>query len=155
MRLYTFLAMGYREFFAKRLKAARMERGYTQDRLAHISGVNLNSIAKYETCVIIPTVETLHKLAEALEVSGDYFLFEYAKMEGIPKVGDPELYERYFILEKLGEDDRNAALNLLDALVARHRFQELATTTKPAPPASHKTSQPTHPHKPAQKTAHA
>jgi len=149
MRVYTFLAMGYREFFAKRLKTARMERGYTQDRLAQLSGVNLNSIAKYETCVIIPTVETLKKLAETLGVSGDYFLFDHAKMEGIPKVQDPELYDRYFILEKLDNEDRHAALNLLDALVARHKFQELASNTKPV-----KTDTPSD-KKPSQKEATA
>jgi transcriptional regulator with XRE-family HTH domain len=132
VRVYTFLAMGYREFFAKRLKEARVARGYTQGRLAELSGVALNAIAKYETCVIIPTVETLQKLADALEVSGDYFLFAHSKMEGVPRVHDPALYERYIILETLSESDKAAAFNLMDALIERHRVR--AITSKPVPP---------------------
>ncbi len=126
MRVYTFLAMDFREFFAKRLKEARLERGYTQNRLAQLSGVNANAIAKYETKVIIPSVETLKKLAEALEVSADYFVFDQAKMEGVPRIADPELYERYFILESFSNEERDAALFLLDSLIARHRFQEIS-----------------------------
>lgn len=66
-------------------------------------------------------------LAEALEVSGDYFLFEHAKMEGIPKISGPTLYERYFVLETLREDDRTPAFNLIDALIERHRVREAAS----------------------------
>jgi transcriptional regulator with XRE-family HTH domain len=121
--------MGYREFFAKRLREARMARGYTQGRLSELSGVALNAIAKYETRVIIPTAETLQKLARALEVSGDYFLFEHAKMEGVPRVHDPALYERYIVLETLSETDRTSAFNLIDALIERHRVRE--ATSKP------------------------
>lgn len=126
MRGYI-LAMEFRKFIAKRLKDARMERGYTQIRLAQLSGVHDKAIAKYEGGVIIPTAETLKRIAEALEVSADYFLFDQAKMEGIPKVQDPALYDRYLVLESLSEADKESAFNLMDALIARKKLRDIAT----------------------------
>jgi transcriptional regulator with XRE-family HTH domain len=142
MRVYI-LAMEFRKFFARRLKEVRLARGYTQVRLSQMCGLPSNAIAKYETEVIIPSIETLKKLAEALEVSADYFVFDQAKMDGVPKIQDPDLYERYFVLESLTEDERAAALFLLDSLVTRHRVQEIKTDlaqSAPAPPkkANHK-----------------
>ena len=146
MRMYI-LAMEFRKFFAKRLKEARMARGYTQVRLSEMCGLPSNGVAKYETEVIIPSIETLKKLAEALEVSADYFVFDQAKMEGVPKIQDPALYERYFVLESLTEEERTAALFLLDSLVARHRVQEIKTDLAPVIPTPSK--------KPNHKAAHA
>jgi len=125
MQVYNSFVMEFREFFAKRLKVARAERGYTQEQLAELSGVHLKAIAKYETQSIIPSVETLKKLAVALDVSTDYFVFDQAKMEGIPKIKDPELFEQYFILETLNEDERQGALTLLKALIASHELKEI------------------------------
>ena len=124
MRVYI-LAMEFRKFLAKRLKEVRLARGLTQDRLAQLCGLPTSAIGKYEAEVIIPSVETLKKLAETLEVTTDYFVFGQAKMEGVPKIKDPLLYERYFVLESLGDGEREAALFLLESLIARHRFKEM------------------------------
>lgn len=134
MPVYTLLAMEYRELFAKRLKEARVARGFTQDRLAQLSGVHANAIAKYETMVIIPSVETLKKLAEALEVSADYFVFDQATMEGVPKINDPALFSKYFELESLDADERAAALTVLNALLTSHKLRALTSSTEQAPP---------------------
>lgn len=143
MQVYTLLAMEFRELFAKRLKAARLERGYTQEKLAQLSGVHANAIAKYETMVIIPSVETLRKLAEALEVSADYFVFDQATMEGVPKIADPALFEQFFVLERLDPDEREAAMTLLNALITSHRVREISAASargqqQPAKKANHK-----------------
>ena len=146
MRVYI-LSMEFRKFIAKRLKDARLARGFTQEHLAELSSVHSKAIAKYETEVIIPTAETLKKLAEALEVSADYFLFDQAKMDGIPRVQDPNLYDRYLVLETLNDVDRESAFNLIDALIARKRLQELAAASSQSNTESLK--------KPANKEAHA
>ena len=146
MRAYTSLAMELRKFLANRLKEARAAKGHTQGRLAEMCGLPTSAIGKYEAEVIIPSIETLKKIAEALEVSTDYFVFDHAKMDGLPKISDPALYEKYFVLETLGEEDRGTALSLLDALIARQRLREIAAVPAPPPPATKK---------PAQKAAHA
>ena len=145
MPVYTSFMMEFRKFFAKRMKEARLAKGFTQGRLAEICGLPPNALTKYENEVVVPSLETLKKIAEALEVSTDYFVFDHAKMEGLPKISDPALYEKYFVLENLGEEDRGTALSLLDALIARQRLREIATSAPP-PPA---------PKKPHHKTAHA
>jgi len=114
---------------AQRLKAARLNKGFTQGYLAEVSGVHEKAIAKYERGVGLPSVDTLVKLAQALEVSTDFFLFEYAKMDGVPKINDPELYEKYFVMESLNESDRSAVKMILDSLVARQRLKELAASS--------------------------
>ena len=111
---------------ADRLKTARTDRGYTLGRLSQLSGVHEKAIFKYERGTILPSAENLKKLASALEISADFFLFEHAAMNGIPKVEDPALYERYLVLEKLEEEDRKAALTLLDSLIARRQLKALA-----------------------------
>ena len=111
---------------AKRLKTARKEKGYTQGYLAGIAGVHEKAIFKYERGTILPSADNLRKLATALQISSDYLLFEHAKMEGIPKVNDPKLYERYLVLETLDEEDKKAAITLLDSLIARRQIKALA-----------------------------
>lgn len=125
MKRAIFFSMKLNEFFAERLKAARAKRGYSQSKLGEISGISSKTIAKYETAVIIPNIENFKKLVTALEVNANYFFFEHATMEDVPKVKDPVLYDRYFVLEKLNDEERKAVLMLLDSLIARKKLQEL------------------------------
>ena len=46
-------------------------------------------------------------------------------MEDVPKVKDPLLYDRYFVLEQLNDEERKAVLMLLDSVIARKKLQEL------------------------------
>lgn len=118
-------------FFAERLKKARMAKGFSQVRLSDLSGIPGKAIAKYETGVILPGLENLKKLAATLEVSADYFLFDHALNVGIPKVSDPELYERYFVLESLQDEERAAAITVLESLMARQKLKELTKSLQP------------------------
>lgn len=60
--------------FSKRLKALREEKGMDQTALAEVSGVSLNSIARYETGRNIPRADVLVSLANSLECSVDVLL---------------------------------------------------------------------------------
>ena len=51
-----------------KIKFERLKKGYSQEELAFRAGVNKNTIWKIETAKVSPTVETLAKIAEALEV---------------------------------------------------------------------------------------
>jgi transcriptional regulator with XRE-family HTH domain len=111
--------------FSQRLKEARQRRGFTQSELSRRSGVHEKAIAKYERGVGLPAADTLVKLAQTLGVSTDYLLFAYAKPDGVPVVKDPVLYEKYFVLEELNEDDRKSILNVLDSLIARQTLRQV------------------------------
>ena len=59
----------------KNIKKLRQVKGLSQDRLSKSADVSYNSIIKLETGGITnPTIETLQKIAKALEVSVDDLL---------------------------------------------------------------------------------
>ena len=60
--------------FGKRLRSARIEKKYTQEKLAETVGVALRTYQCYEQGVRTPSFELLVKLADALDVSTDYLL---------------------------------------------------------------------------------
>ncbi len=56
----------------KNIKKLRQAKGLSQDKLSKIAEVSYNSIIKLETGGITnPTIETLQKIAKALEVQVD------------------------------------------------------------------------------------
>ncbi len=60
--------------FGEKLRSLRKERNMTQVDLAKALGLDKSSIAKYESAGIIPSVETLQKIAAFFNVSIDYLL---------------------------------------------------------------------------------
>ena len=60
---------------AKNIKKLRQEKGISQDRLSKLADLSLNSIVNIEAGNNPnPTIETLEKIAKALEVSIDELL---------------------------------------------------------------------------------
>ena len=57
-----------------RLKEARKEKGYTQDRVAAIIGVSRPAISSYERNAVDPPLTILRSLADLYGVSLDYLL---------------------------------------------------------------------------------
>ena len=56
----------------KNLKKLRKQKGLSQDRLSKLADVSYNTVIKLESGGITnPTIETLQKLAKALDVSVD------------------------------------------------------------------------------------
>jgi transcriptional regulator with XRE-family HTH domain len=117
--------MELNQMLPERLKAARLARGLTQSQLAEKTGLHLKAISKYEQGVILPGADTLQKLITALAISADFLLIPEAKMEGIPKIKDPDLLERYLEIEDLNPKEKEALLTLIDSLLARRRLREL------------------------------
>lgn len=60
--------------FGKRLRAARINSGYTQQGVADALGVTVNSYQKYEQSTRSPSLETLVKLADLFSVPTDWIL---------------------------------------------------------------------------------
>ena len=118
--------------FAERLKAARQKREYTQDQLSKLTGINQKVISKYEQGVSLPSLENLKKLVITLEISADYLLLPQATLKEVPKIKDHKLYERYFVLETLNEKEREAAILLLNSLIAQKKLKEMASSLETA-----------------------
>lgn len=71
--------------FNKRLRALRMKNGYTQQRMADMLNIALNTYQKYEQGDRSPSFECLIKIADLLEVSTDFLLGrdDYLKSLGV------------------------------------------------------------------------
>lgn len=63
-----------------RIKAARKDKGLTQKQLEELCGINAANIRKYESGRQNPKIETLQKIAEALDTS-IFSLIEVDKTE--------------------------------------------------------------------------
>ena len=61
---------------AANLRAFRAAKGYAQDSLALDSGVHRTMLSKIQRCLTNPSLETLVKLANTLEVSVSELLSE-------------------------------------------------------------------------------
>lgn len=60
--------------FYLRLKETRKEKKLTQEELAEKADISRVMVSRYETGTVIPTVDVLVSLADALDVSIDYLL---------------------------------------------------------------------------------
>lgn len=60
--------------FNKRLRFARIKKKYTQQKMADILEISLNAYQKYEQAEREPSLDTLVKIADTLDVSIDFLL---------------------------------------------------------------------------------
>jgi transcriptional regulator with XRE-family HTH domain len=60
--------MGLKQTVAKNVRTLRLERGHTQEELSALAGINRNYTGMIERGERSPTVETLEKLAKALDI---------------------------------------------------------------------------------------
>lgn len=67
------------EKICKKIKLERTKKGLSQEELAFRAGLNKNTIWKIETSKVSPTVETLEKIAKALEI-------DFATLTDVTKV---------------------------------------------------------------------
>ena len=61
---------------AKRLITLRKKEGLTQQQMADVLGVHVNSLKKYEAGQAQPSLDAIKKIAIGLHVSTDFLLFE-------------------------------------------------------------------------------
>ncbi|MBX9955152.1 helix-turn-helix transcriptional regulator [Peribacillus simplex] len=53
----------------EKLRTLRSDKGISSTQLEHLSGISQSNISKIERNAISPTIETLLKISEALEIS--------------------------------------------------------------------------------------
>lgn len=70
--------------FAERLRAVRILRGLSQVGLADLAGIPKGSVGGYEAANIMPGIDKLSRLCDALDVSADYLLGRTDQMRYTP-----------------------------------------------------------------------
>lgn len=64
----------YAEHFAKKIKLARIQAGYTQQQVEDATGISRNTISRLETGSRQPELENMGMLIDFYEVSADWIL---------------------------------------------------------------------------------
>lgn len=108
-----------------KLKRLRAEKGLSQAALEEISGVNCKLLSKYENERIVPSADTLRKIAEALQISADYLIFDNAPKDGISTLKDLELFERFKEVENMSAENRAMIKNMIDALLIKSKVESV------------------------------
>lgn len=105
--------------FGRRLARLRKEAGYSQRDLAPELGISQRMLAYYEAQTEHPPAHLLTKIADALGLTTDQLLGR----QRIPARSSPKnerLLRRLRTVEKLPARARQAVLDHIDALVAKH-----------------------------------
>gem|GEM_PF-1102050 len=111
----------------ERIKELRGERRWSQADLAtKIGGADAGQISRYENAHIAPSADAIVRLAEALDVSCDYLLVEHAPRRPF-RAPEHVLGEHLAGLDELTDEDLQALLHMLDALVTKNRVKAALT----------------------------
>ncbi len=117
----------------EKIKQLRTEKGFSQSLLEKKSGVNSKLLSKYENGRIMPTADTLRKIAEGLETSTDYLIFDNVPKDGLSKLKDLELFEKFKEVERLDAENRDLIKNLIDAVIIKNKVLAAIKPTQEEP----------------------
>ncbi len=117
----------------EKIKQLRKEKGFSQSVLEKRSGVNAKLLSKYENGRIIPTADTLRKIAEGLEISADYLLFNNVPKNGLSPLKDLELFEKFKEVELMDPENRTTIKSLIDAVLIKTKVQAALKPTHEEP----------------------
>lgn len=113
-----------------KIRRLRQEKNWTQADLGEKIAVHQKQISSYERGVTVPSTDILIKIAEAFDVTLDYLAFDSTRV-GVAagsNIQDRELLRRFEAVDALPEKERSLAKEMLDLLVLKSRFQQLAST---------------------------
>ena len=91
----------------------RKKKGYTQQDVADMLGITLKSVSYFECGRTYPSLETLFKLSEILEMSLDEYIFNQKRFVGIS-----DFEENNDIFNDLSSEDRDMVLEVMESLCA-------------------------------------
>jgi transcriptional regulator with XRE-family HTH domain len=117
----------------EKIKMLRQEKGLSQVLLEKKSGVNSKLLSKYENGRIIPTADTLRKIAECLETSADYLIFDNVPKDGLSRIEDIDLFEKFKEVERMDAENKNIIKSLIEAIIIKNKVQNLIKPKKEEP----------------------
>ncbi len=110
--------------FKERLKQARTKKGISQNQLAKEIGVHVTNISRYERGENRPTSDVLTKLANALDVTGDFLMDGSMDDKAQMAISDKELLSQFQKVSQLSNDRKMIVKELIDAFLIKTDLQQ-------------------------------
>lgn len=106
----------------QKIREARNAKGFTQEELGNLVGVQKSAIAKYESGRVVNIKRsTLQKIASALDIRPSELIFEHTPKESasfhVKVISDLELMASLKDYYKLNLNDRRMVRDLIRSLV--------------------------------------
>ena len=102
--------MDIKKAIGKKIQTIRKHRGITQEKLAEMIGIEIPSMSNLETGKYAPSIETLQKLSEALQVRPyEFYYFEDISEENMRQEiiqalnGNSKLVKIFYSILKITE----------------------------------------------------
>ncbi|UXK13029.1 helix-turn-helix domain-containing protein [Erwinia pyrifoliae] len=111
--------------FAQRLRELRRQKGLSQTELGKLAGLHYTHIGRFERGASRPGSDSLKRLADVLNVSGDYLLEGAETQAAKARFEDRELLRQFQEVELLPDEDKAVIKKLLDAFLTRKHIQAL------------------------------
>jgi transcriptional regulator with XRE-family HTH domain len=98
-----------------RIRAFREEHGLTQTDIAERTGIPRQQIGRYEMGFEVPATRTAMVLARFMDILVDELL--YGKRDEDLRITDPQLHDRFIVINRMASTCRQAAYDLLDMFI--------------------------------------
>ncbi|AYO40011.1 helix-turn-helix domain-containing protein [Serratia sp. P2ACOL2] len=108
-----------------RLTALRKKLGLSQQAMADMIGIHVNSWKKYENSLSLPSLDAIKKIAIALQVSTDSLLFDEHEREHIDT-----LTLQFEAASQLNESEQAVIREVLESLIIRYQTRRWDTARK-------------------------
>jgi transcriptional regulator with XRE-family HTH domain len=114
----------------QKIKKLRDEKGFSQSDLEKKCGVSSKLLSKYENERIMPTADTLKKIAEGLEISADYLIFDNVPKDGRCQLTDLALFEKFKEVERMPAKEKQTIMHIIDAMIVKTKVELALKPTK-------------------------
>lgn len=119
-----------RKGLGQRIKQLRKDKGWTQKELANRIGTSPAQLNKYESGHNTPPLDKLILFAEVLTTTADYLITGNVS-ENVP-ISNTRLVQRLQMIDQFDPDEKETAIKLLDALIAKHNMESTVKTLSDA-----------------------
>lgn len=110
---------------AKRIVSLRMQKGFSQKAMAAAAGLNRVQYNKYENGAMVPSTESLSKIANVLDVTVDYLLEGREEGAAVANLSDRELITLFEEVEKFPPAYKQTVKETLRAFVTTNKVEQL------------------------------
>ena len=112
------------KIFHENLIKYRKAKGFTQAKLAELTGISRRAIAHYESCETNPPLDNVVSIAKALKISFDELIGESAATKGVDLFYDIDMrtLRKIILIKDLPKKDRATIYNTIDAMLEKNKL---------------------------------